>query len=423
MPDVDISYTDSSNWVEADMHERFRWLRENEPVYWSEKDQMWIVTRHADVEYVSKHQELFTSAQGVRPMDVKIGLIDEGEPRHAELRGLINKGFTPRMVKKLEETFRMLTKRAIDEIAKDGQCDFVQSISVPLPLWLIASMLGIREEDWDRFHEWSDNMIAAEGNLGNPEIALKAMKSFAEYAAYATEVIEERRQNPQDDLISILAGAKDDGLLKQFEQDGASQKLAAAAGYEEAAEVEGMRSDELIKLCVILLVAGNETTRNGISGGLALLIENPEERRKLIENPGLLNDAIEEMVRLVSPVNSFCRTVLENTELRGKELKLGDKVLIVYPSANRDPEFYGDDADEFKIERGASHLGFGIGSHFCLGANLARMEMRVVFSEILRRLPDIEYAADGPRLRPSALVRTCEEMRVRYTPEGSRAAA
>jgi cytochrome P450 family 142 subfamily A polypeptide 1 len=420
MADVDICYTDSTNWVEADMLERFRWLRDNDPVYWSEKDQLWVVTRHDDVEYVSKHQEIFTSALGVRPMDVKIGLIDEGEPRHGQLRGLINKGFSPRMVKKLELLFRDLTQRAIDAIAQDGQCDFVQSISVPLPLWLIASMLGIREEDWDRFHEWSDNMIAAEGNLGDPVIAARAGKAFAEYAAYATQIIEERRANPQDDLISILTGAKDDGLLKQFDMEGQSSAALEAAG-EEA--IEGVHNDELIKLCVILLVAGNETTRNGISGGMALLIENPEQRRKLLDDPSLLNDAVEEMVRLVSPVNSFTRTCLADTELHGKQIEKGQKVLMIYPSANRDERFYGPDADEFKIDRGASHLGFGIGSHFCLGANLARMEMRVVFSELLRRLPDIEYADGGPKLRPSALVRTCAEMKVRYTPEGSQAAA
>jgi cytochrome P450 family 142 subfamily A polypeptide 1 len=420
MPDVDISYIDSTNWVEADMRARFDWLRENDPVYWSEKDQLWVVTRHEDVEYVSKHQEIFTSGQGVRPMDVKIGLIDEEEPRHGQLRGLINKGFTPRMVKKLEVTFRALTKRAIDAIAQDGQCDFVQSIAVPLPLWLIASMLGIPEEDWDRFHEWSDNMIAAEGNLGNPEIAAKAGKAYAAFAAYATGIIEERRANPQDDLISILTGAKDDGLLLEFENSKEHNRAMEAAGEEP---IDGVHNDELIKLCVILLVAGNETTRNGISGGMQLLIENPEQRKKLIENPDLLNSAIEEMVRVVSPVNSFTRTVLEDTELQGRQIKKGQKVLMIYPSANRDPEFYGPDANDFKIDRGAPHLGFGIGNHFCMGANLARMEMRVVFEELLRRLPDMEYADGGPKLRPSAIVRTCAEMKVRYTPEGSRVAA
>lgn len=417
-PDVAIAYTDSTNWDEAAMRERFAWLRENEPVYWSEADGLWVLTKHEDVEYVSKHQEIFTSAEGVRPMPVKIGLIDEGEPRHGELRALINRGFTPRMVKKLELTFRELTTRAIDAVADKGQCDFVESIAVPLPLWLIASMIGVREEDWDRFHQWSDNMIAAEGNLGNAEIAARAGQAFVEYAAYATQVIEDRRRNPQDDLISILAGAKDDGKLVEFDHQATPATLEAAGGA-----LESVHNDELIKLCVILLVAGNETTRNGISGGMQLLIENPDERRKLLDRPELLNSAVEEMVRLVSPVHSFTRTALANTELRGRHIERGQKVLMIYGSANRDRDFYGEDADVFRIDRGKSHLGFGIGSHFCLGANLARMEMRVVFSELMRRLPDIEYADGGPVLRNSALVRTCSKMKVRFTPEGSQAAA
>jgi cholest-4-en-3-one 26-monooxygenase len=412
-PDVEISYTDSANWNEREMRARFAWLRENAPVYWSEADHLWILTKHDDVEYVSKHQEIFTSAEGVRPLPLKIGLIDEAEPRHGELRALINKGFTPRMVKELEVIFRELTTRAIDAIADKGQCDFVESISVPLPLWLIASMLGIREEDWSRFHAWSDHMIAAEGNLGNPEIAARAGRAFAEYAAYATGVIEDRRREPREDLISILTGAKDAGKLVHFEEG-----YTTAAAATDIAALDGVENDELIKLCVILLVAGNETTRNGISGGMQLLIENPEQRDKLIEHPELLNDAVEEMVRLVSPVHSFCRTVLRDTELRGQRIERGQKVLMIYGSANRDREFYGEDADEFRIDRRAGHLGFGIGSHFCLGANLARMEMRVVFSELMRRLPDMEYAGNGPVLRNSSLVRTCAEMRVRFTPEG-----
>ena len=188
-------------------HDQFRWLRENDPVRWSDKDQVWLISKFEDVAYVSKHQEIFTSGEGVRPtMPTKIGLIDEPEPRHGQLRSLINKGFTPHMVKKLEETFSRLTTRAIDAVAPLGECDFVASVSVPLPLWLIASMIGIREEDWDRFHGWSDSLIAADGNMADAEVMAKAGQAYAEYAAYATEVIEERRREPQDDLISILAG-------------------------------------------------------------------------------------------------------------------------------------------------------------------------------------------------------------------------
>jgi len=408
MVDVNVEYLASASWDEA-MPERLRWLRENEPVRWSEKDGLWLVSRFADVSYVSKHQEIFSSADGVRPgNNIKIGLIDEGEPRHGQLRALINRGFTPRMVKQLEIVFRRLTTRAIDAIAKQSECDFVASISIPLPLWLIAAMIGIREEDYDRFHDWSDAMIAAEGNLHDPEIVARAGQAYLQYATYVSEIIEDRRRSPKDDLVSILTGAKDAGLLRQYD---ASESFADAADADQ-----GLHKDELIKLLVILLVAGNETTRNGISGGMQLLIENPGERQKLLDDPALLPSAVEEMVRLVSPVHSFGRTVLRDTELRGHKIRKGEQVLLLYPSANRDAAEF-QDPDAFRIERNPHHLGFGIGSHFCLGANLARMELRVVFEELLRRLPDMEYADGGPRLVPSSLVRTCAEMRVRYTPE------
>jgi len=412
--DVDVHYLASSSW-DARMLERFRWLREHDPVHWSEADGLWLVTRYADVAFVSKHQEIFTSAEGVRPgYGVKIGLIDEAEPRHGELRALINRGFTPRMVKHLEQVFRRLTTRAIDAIAGSPECDFVASISVPLPLWLIAAMIGIREEDYDRFHAWSNAMIAADGNGDKPEILARAVASYVEYATYVTKIIEDRRRAPKDDLVSILTGAKDSGFLRHFDEQG---EFPRAEGADP-----GLHNDELIKMLVILLVAGNETTRNAISGGMQLLIENPEERRRLLDDPRLLPSAVEEMVRIVSPVHSFTRTILCDTELGGKRLRAGQKVLLLYPSANRDAAEFPE-PDRFRVDRNPHHLGFGVGSHFCLGANLARMEMRVAFEELLRRLPDMEYAADGPVLVPSALVRCCAEMRVRYTPERAVTAA
>ena len=408
MVDVDIAYLDSRNWDEEAMLERSRWLRDHDPVHWSDKDGLWVISRFEDVWAVSKDQETFTSGQGVRPgLDIKIGLIDEEEPRHGALRGMINRGFSPRMVKVLEGIFHKITTDAIDSVAGQGECEFVESIAVPLPLRLIAAMIGIREADYDRFHLWSDAMIAAEGNLDDPQIAADAGKAYVEYATYVTPIIEERRRNPKEDLVSILAGAKDSGLLKEYDESGT---VADSVGAPE------LHNDELIKLMVILMVAGNETTRNGISGGMQQLIENPEARQRLIEDPSLIAQAVEEMVRIVSPVRSFGRTVTKNTRLGDRELEAGQQVLMLYSSANRDERSF-DDPDRFDIDRKPQHLGFGIGNHFCLGANLARMEMRVAFEEILRRLPDMEYASGGPVLKPSALVRTCAEMKVRFTPE------
>jgi cholest-4-en-3-one 26-monooxygenase len=404
--DVDVPYLDSASWDEA-MPERLRWLRHHAPVYWSEKDDLWVLTRYEDVAYVSKHQDIFTSAEGVRPgTPAKIGLIDEGEPRHAQLRRLINRGFTPRMVSRLEESFLQITTEAIDRVAAAGECDFVEDIAVPLPLKLIAEMMGIARADYDHFHRWSDQMIAADGSK-DPAVMARAGAAFVEYSQYVGQIIEHRRREPREDLVSILTGAKDGGLLKQFVQE------APQAFGEDST---GLANDELLMLLTILLVAGNETTRNAISGGMQLLIENPGERRKLIDDPSLIPSAVEEMVRMVSPVHSFSRKLLQDVTLRGQSIRRGQQVLMIYPSSNRDEAVY-DEPDRFRVDRNPQHLGFGIGTHFCLGANLARMEMRVAFRELLRRLPDMEYAAGGPVVKPAALVRTCVEMKVRFTPE------
>ena len=407
--DTNISYLAAPNW-DSQMKPRLAWLQDNAPVYWAEKDQLWVITRFADVSYVSKNQPLFTSDQGVRPaVDTRLGLIDEPEPRHGHLRAMINRGFTPRMVKKLEETFLEIATESIDAVAKKGECDFVESIAVPLPLLLIAEMMGIHKKDRKRFHAWSDAMIAGDGNFDNPEIMAAAGHAFVEYSSYLTDILEARRREPQDDLVSILVGAHDEGLLGTFEN---RENMTELAGFDQGA----LANDELIMLLTLLMVAGNETTRNGISGGMQLLIENPDQRQRLIDDPELIPAAVEEMLRLVSPVHSFARTVTEDTELHGEKLLAGQKVLIVYPSANRDPREF-ENPDTFDIDRNPSHMAFGLGSHFCMGANLARMEMRVAFREVLRRLPDMEFSEGGPVITPSSLVRTCAEMKVRFTPE------
>jgi len=404
--DVNVAFLDPATW-DASIHERMRWLRRNDPVHWSEKDGCWILSKYEDVALVSKDQDLFTSAFGVRLGNApKIGLIDEAEPRHGKLRGLINKGFTPRMVKKLEIAFRAIVKESLDVIAKQGHCEFVEDVAVPLPLAVIAEMIGIRREDRQRFHEWSDAMIRGDG-AKDPVIMGKAGQAFVAYSAYVTEIIEDRRREPKDDLVSILVGANDSGMLATFDQ-----KLEGHDDHQLA-----LANNELIMLLVILLVAGNETTRNGLSGGMQLLIENPGERQKLLGKPELLPAAVEEMVRLVTPVHSFARTVTRDTQIRDQKIESGQRVLMLYPSANRDEDVY-EEPDAFRVDRNALHLGFGLGPHFCLGANLARMEMRVAFEELLRRFPDMEYAdAEGTVITPSALVRSCVQMNLRFTPE------
>jgi cytochrome P450 family 142 subfamily A polypeptide 1 len=412
-PNLDVDFLHAAAW-DAEMPARWRWLHANDPLHWSERSGVWLVTKYEDVVAISKNQALFTSAEGVRPQrDVKIGLIDEAEPRHTQLRNLINKGFTPRMVRKLEQDFAGMVTEVLDRVAPRGECDFVTDIAVPLPLFMIASMMGIRREDYHRFHEWSDAMIASDGNYENAEIMARAGVAFAEYSDYVTAIIEDRRRHPQDDLVTILAGADSRGDLRRFD------RTTSLNGETE--EQLALANNELLLLLVILLVAGNETTRNGMSGGMQLLIEHPDQRAKLLADLSLVPAAVEEMLRLVSPVVSFGRTVTRDTELRGRRLRAGQQVLLLYGAANRDPDVF-EDPEAFRIDRGAQHLAFGIGTHFCLGANLARMEMRVLFDALLRRLPNMTYANGGPRFGPSALVRSCTEMRVCFTPERAAAA-
>lgn len=410
---IDTDFSQASAW-NAELPERTRWLRANAPVFWSEETQAYILTRYEHVVHASKNSHLFCSGEGVLPgrINTKIGMIDEDEPRHGEMRSLINRGFTPRMVRRWETVFQTITDEALDAIAGKGECDFVEDIAVPLPLILIAEMLGIRREDRERFHRWSDAMISAQGNLDKPEIVAASGQAAMEYMTYVTGIIESRRQEPKEDLISILVQAKDDGVLVEH----ASSASEGEQVFERDPDHRAMNNDELIKMSILLMVAGNETTRNGLTGGMQLLIENPEARQRLIEDPSLIPTAVEEMLRLVSPVLSFQRTATQDTELGGVPIKQGEKVLMIYGSANRDENAF-DDPDTFDIDRKPHHLAFGIGNHFCLGANLARMEMRVAFCELLRRLPDMSYATDGPELGESALVRSVKHMHVRYTPE------
>ena len=408
---IDTDWVESENWT-PDMDGRMAWLRANAPVYWSEKSQLFILSRFEEIAFVSKNPEIFCSGRGILPrITIRQGLIDEDAPRHTQLRSLINKGFTPRMVGKLEEAFVEITRETIDAIAEQGECDFVEDIAVPL--LLIAEMIGIEKEDRTDFHRWSDAMMAGQGNFEDPGIMAAAGAAFVEYSTYANRIIEDRRANPRDDLVSILTGAKDAGVLEAFD-------IADSHGNTQFQEGEiEMANDELTMMLVLLMVAGNETTRNALSGAMELLIRNPEARQALIDDPSKIPDAVEELLRLVSPVRSFARTATRDTTLSGAKIREGQQVLMVYPSANRDENVF-EDPDSLRLDRKPRHLAFGIGSHFCLGANLARMELRVAIGELLRRLPDMRFANDGPVVRPHSLVRACTEMKVAYTPESRR---
>jgi cytochrome P450 family 142 subfamily A polypeptide 1 len=285
-------------------------------------------------------------------------------------------------------------------VAEKGACDFVKELAVPLPMIIIAELLGIRREDRDRFERWSDTMIAAGGGRAeaDPRIAAAAGAAFAQYAVYLKQVFEDRRRSPREDLVSILLAAQDEGTL--------------------ATDEEKLEDDELLMFMTLLLVAGNETTRNAIAGGMIALIENPAQRAKLVADRSLIPNAVEEILRWTSPVICFYRTATRDTELRGERIREGERVVMIYPSANRDEDVFPD-ANRFRVDRRPNpHVAFGIGNHFCLGANLARLELRSMLDELVRRLPDVELApGTRPSYTDSPFVRGVASMPVVFTPE------
>ncbi|MBI3783518.1 MAG: cytochrome P450 [Deltaproteobacteria bacterium] len=377
----------------------YAWLRDNQPVYRDNKNSLWIVSRYADVAYVSKNPKIFCSGQGVTPdADIQISMVTMDDPRHTQLRSIVRRGFTPRMVGRLEPLIREIVGECIDAIADKGRCDFVCDLAVPVPLLVIAEMIGIERADRERFAHWSDTMILAAGQQNNSAVLEKAAAAYVEYGTYLQDVFADRRRHPREDLVSVLVAAQDDGTL--------------------GADAENLSADELLQFMTLLLVAGNETTRNAMSGGLLVLSEHPDEHDRLHANPNLLESAIEEMLRWVSPIVGFRRTATQDTHLHGKQIKAGDKVLMLYQSANRDAEAFAQ-PNTFRVDRQPNdHLAFGIGTHFCLGANLARLELRIVFEEIFARLPDMRVAPNTKPVRvPSPLVRAIGSLPVVFTPE------
>lgn len=411
-PPFEIDVLDPTLYVRGVAHDVYRWLRENDPVHRDEKNGLWVISKYDDVGYVERQPELFCSGQGVRPAGGgggadALSIVSMDDPEHARQRRLVSRGFTPNRITQLMDHIRDIARELIGNVAARGQCDFVTDIAKPLPLIVIAEMLGLPIEDRDRLADWSDTMMAAEGAAEDDAIMQAAGQAWGEYIAYLAALLEERRASPRDDLISVLLSSADAGELSFDDSVIASGQATFA----------GLGADELLGFLVLLLVAGNETTRNGLSGGMLALSRNPEEKAKLLDDPSLVNSATEEILRYVSPVISFSRVVTRPTELRGRALAPGDVLLNLYPSANRDADVF-EEPDTFSIERNPNlHLAFGTGPHFCLGANLARTEIRILLEELYARLPDVHVPEGADAVRgPNTLVTTVQSLPVEFTP-------
>ena len=389
---------------ETTFHEACRVLRENDPVHYVHADgfnPFWAVTKHADVFDIEVKPDLFHNAP--KPVlgtaaddrrreengDLLRTLIHMDAPDHPIYRRITADWFLPKSLARLEDRVATLSKRYVDKmLASGGRCDFVKDVTVHYPLHVILSILGLPESDFERMLVLTQQLFGAsdpEMSRGMTPEDLQAV--IADFFVYFTALTAERRANPTDDLASVIANAELDGRpLNDF---------------------------EAISYYVIVATAGHDTTSSAIAGGLQALIENPDQMERLKADPSLINTAVDEMIRWVTPVKHFMRTATVDYELRGKQIKAGECVLLSYPSANRDEDVF---PDPFKFDVGRTPnkmLSFGFGVHFCLGAQLARMEMRAFFAELLPRLKSIEFDGD-PALMHTLFVGGLKRMPVRF---------
>jgi len=386
-----IGLTDGT-FYGGDPFPAFTWMREHAPAYYDEASGVWGITRYADIREISKDPDTFSNAGGIRPdSDALPMMIDTDAPEHVRRRRLVSEGFTPRRIRESEEGIRAICDAIIDRVCEAGTADFVRDIAAPLPMIVIGNMLGVAPEDRDDLLRWSDDMLKA---LGSPDPGAMDVAAVAamEYAEYITAVAEQRRRDSQsDDLIGTLVHA----------------------------EIEGDRLDQssIIYESLLILIGGDETTRHVISGGMYELLTDPEQYARLAGDRSLMPSAVEEMLRWVSPIKNMARQMTRDVEFQGETLRQGQKLLLLYPSANRDEQVF-DDPERFDITRSPNdHMAFGFGSHFCLGNRLARMELSVMFDRLLDRLPDLALSDPSePPKRAANFVSGYENMPVVFTP-------
>ena len=406
-----MTLVDQINLLDLDLFERgephaaFRVLRQQAPVHWNQgTDELkgfWSLLKYDDIKYVSSHPMLFSSAKGINGPGLRdpennpnainqpggISIITMDPPRHVKIRRLVNRGFTPKAVNAMEPTIREIARSLLDRIADRDACDFVLEIASQLPLAVICGLMGIPEHDWPLMFQLTNQTLGA----ADPEYQAEVMPEDQrgtitastrtgldgrlKMTAYFADLLRERRTNGlREDLVSTLLES----------------------------EVDGERLDEvdILAFCFLLVLAGNETTRNAISGGLLALCEHPAERARLqADVPGLIDTAVEEILRWTSPLHHMSRRATQDTAIRDQPIRRGDAVLMWYPSANRDEDVF---PEPYRFDVGRSpndHVAFGFHEHFCLGAGFARKEIRVLFEELFARYPNIQLAGPPARLR------------------------
>ncbi len=388
-PDVD--FTDGRFYADGGARPAYRWMRAHEPVFRDRNGRAGIAT-HAAVIDAERAPELFSNAGGIRPTSPVLPyMIDMDDPAHLLRRRLVNAGFTRKGVRERAESVAALCDTLIDAVCERGECDFVKDLAAPLPMAVIGDMLGVAPADRATLLAWSDDLVVALSSTASDRVRQAAADALSAYRAFMTETIARRRREPAEDLVSILIHAEVDG-----------QRLT---------------DEQIVFETLLILIGGDETTRHTLSGGTEALLRHDGQWEALRAEPALLGSAVEEMLRWTTPIKNMCRTLTADADFHGTRLAAGEKVLLLFESANFDERVFAD-PETFRIDRTPNnHVTFGFGTHFCLGNQLARLEVATMTAKVLRRLPDLRLApgAELP-LRPANFVSGLEAMPVRFTP-------
>ena len=391
-------------FINGQPFELFKRLREEAPIYWHEESLdyepgFWALTKHEDIIKVSKDPMTFSSAVGghlmtmgdpevVDPSAVAaiIGnMIGMDPPDHQVYRKMVAPSFTPKAIRNLEEDMRKKIQELLENVEGKSEFNFVTEISEQLPLWVLCEMMGIPESDRPKIRDLVNNLTDASIQQ-DPNNAFQIWVNYMELFKMGRDMIEERRKRPTEDLMSVVANTQVEG--------------------------DELPPELLDGFFLLMVIAGNETTRNTLTGGLMALTENPEEREKLLKDPSLIANATDEMLRWVTSVIYFRRTATQDTQIRGQDIKAGDKVVMWYGSGNRDEEVFPD-GHLFRVDRenARKHLAFGAGEHLCLGNRLGHMQIRILFEELLERYPNIHSVSDPIRI-PSNFLAGISELKV-----------
>ena len=378
-----VSYDLTSSAFIEDPYRTYEQLRQKDPVHRMRLIEAWALTRYEDVQDVLIDHKRFTNAERNYDYMQYRTFLDLDPPDHTRLRGLVSKAFTPRAVRELGPRIQELVDELLDEVAGKSRIDLISDFAFPLPVIVIAEMLGVPAEDRARFREWSDDIALSVNPLLNSGQIERVQQATEELFDYFEGIIEQRRQAPQNDMISALLAAEEEG--------------------------DRLTHEELLSTLMLLLVAGNETTRNLIGNGMLALLKSPAQLQRLRDHPELLDSAINELLRYDSPVQIDSRNAIDDVEIGGKRIAAGQRILAIVGAANRDPKVFPN-PDELDIGRDeVSHLSFGRGIHYCLGSPLAILEGRIAFTSLLERFSSIRLASD-PVFKEQIVLRGVEEL-------------